>query len=227
LQIIFQLGKTISISVLLVFIVSVAASQPARFSFATDLGLQRSFKKTQRYTAIGHTVHGHLHFTAKQGAYASFVYFSAGRFRNQLVASAKSSTTIPQQVVYQNNAEMRFKQFSVGWKQYLKGGYNITQGWSIYGFAGFGLMLGRVTNTHSTVIDTSQYNLPVLSGKTNFKRLTLDLSLGWEAPIGADIFFYTEARAFVPTTDYPSNHLFVNENAPFAAAAVAGIRIIF
>jgi hypothetical protein len=221
------LTRSLSISAVLLIIAYTAASQPARFSFATDLGLQRSFKKDQRYTAIGHTVHGHLHFTPKQGAYASFVYFSAGRFQNNFIASAKSPATTPQQIPYQNKAEMRFKQFSLGWKQYIKGAYNITEGWSLYAVAGFGLMLGRVTNVHSTDIDTSQYTLPVLSGKANFKRLTLDLAAGWEMPIGADIFFYTEARAFVPTTDYPSNHLFVNENAPFAAAAVAGIRIIF
>ena len=134
---------------------------------------------------------------------------------------------MPQQLYYINKAEMRFKQFSVGWKQYIKGAYNLTEGWSIYGFAGFGLMLGRVTNVHSTTIDTSQYDVPVLSGEAHFKRLTLDLALGWEAPIGAEIFFYTEGRAFIPTTDYPSNHLFVNDNAPFAAALVAGIRIMF
>ena len=221
------MGKPIIISFLFILSASVAASQPIRFSFATDLGLQHSFKKTQQYTAIGHTVHGHFHFTPKQGVYVSFVYFSAGRFTNELVATAKSPLTLPQQIDYQNRAEMRFKQFSIGWKQYLKGGYNIEEGWSIYGVAGFGLMLGRVTNTHSVYIDTTQYNLPVESGKTNFKRLTLDLTAGWETPIGADIFFYTEARAFVPTTDYPSKHLFVNDNAPFAAAIVAGIRIIY
>ena len=219
--------KPLFISLVLLSSVFIAASQPVRFSFATDLGLQRSFKKTQRYTAIGHTVFSHLHFTAKQGVYGSFVYFSAGRFTNDLTATAKSSSTIPQQLAYQNKAEMRFKEISLGWKQYIKGRYDQTEGWSLYGTAGFGLMLGRITNTHSIAIDTSQYDLPVFSGKTNFKRLTLDLALGWEIPIGADIFFYTEARAFVPTTDYPSTHLFVNDNAPFAAAAVAGLRIIF
>ena len=209
------------------FLFFLTQAQPIRFSFGTDLGVQRSFKKDQRYNAIGHTVHGHFHFTQKQGMYVSFVYFSAGRFNNDFVAVAKFPAITPQQVNYQNKAEMRFKQFSLGWKQYLKGGYNITQGWSLYGFAGFGLMLGRVTNVHSVGIDTSQYDVPVRSGMAHFKRLTLDLALGWEVPIGADIFFYTEARAFVPTTDYPSKHLFVNDNAPFAAAAVAGIRIIY
>lgn len=88
-------------------------------------------------------------------------------------------------------------------------------------------MMGRIVNSHSVVIDSSVYIVPVLSGKANFKRLTLDLGLGLEFPVGGDIYLYFEGRALVPTTDYPSQYLFINKNAPFTAAANAGLRILF
>lgn len=202
-------------------------AQQARFSLATDLGLQRSFKKDQRYWAVGQTLHAHFNFTPKEGVYVFVAYYSPGKYTNRLTANAKSSSTTPQQVNYSNNALMRFKALSVGWKHYIKGSYNMSGTWGVYGYAGFGLMLGRIENSHSLAIDTSLYNVPVLNGKSNFKRLTLDLALGWEVPIGGDIFFYTEGRAWVPTTDYPSKFLFVNDNAPVVAALSFGIRILF
>ena len=143
------------------------------------------------------------------------------------MASAKLPATSPQQINYVNKAEMRFKQFSLGWKHYLKGAFNSEDKWNLYGYAGFGLMLGRVVNNHSLTIDTSLYNVPVRSGKANFKRLTVDLGLGWEVPLSSDIFFYNEARVWIPTTDYPSNYLLVNKNAPLVASLNFGIRILF
>jgi hypothetical protein len=88
-------------------------------------------------------------------------------------------------------------------------------------------MPGRVSNAHSVSIDTSLYNLPVREGRANFKRLTADLSLGWEEPIGADFFFYTEGRIWIPASDYPSKYIFVNENAPLVVMLNVGIRILF
>jgi len=204
----------------------VFAQRPA-FSIATDIGLQRSIKKEQQYWAVGHTVHLHFHITSKDGVYAWISYYSNGKFNNDLTATAKSPTTIPQQINYRNSAEMRFKQFSLGWKHYLKGSSDAEKGWSLYGYAGFGLLLGRVINTHSVSIDTADYFVPVRSGKANFKRLTLDLGLGWEVPLGGDVFFYTEGRVWVPTTDYPSKYIFINRNAPLVASLNFGIRIFF
>jgi len=202
-------------------------SQRPTFSIATDLGLQRSIKKEQQYWAVGQTVHAHFHFTPKEGAYVWISYYSNGKFNNDINATAKSPATNPQQVSYVNSAEMRFKHFSVGWKHYLKGSSDAKEGWNLYGYAGFGLMLGRVINTHSASIDTALYTVLVRSGKANFKRLTLDLGLGWEVPLGGDIFFYNEGRVWVPTTDYPSKYIFVNNNAPFVASLNFGIRILF
>ena len=205
----------------------VAFSQQPKLSISNDLGLQHSFKKEQRYWAGGHTIHLHLHFTPKEEAYSWISYYSVGKFSNDIMASAKLPATSPQQINYVNKAEMRFKQFSLGWKHYLKGAFNSEDKWNLYGYAGFGLMLGRVVNNHSLTIDTSLYNVPVRSGKANFKRLTVDLGLGWEVPLSSDIFFYNEARVWIPTTDYPSNYLLVNKNAPLVASLNFGIRILF
>jgi hypothetical protein len=191
------------------------------------VGIQRNFKKEQLYWAIGHNTMAIFHLTSKDGIYVGFAYYSSGKFKNNVTATAKSIITNPQQVTYINNAIMRVKQFSVGWRKYLRGTADAEKGWSLYCNAGFGLLLGLIENSHSVSIDSAVYNVPVLSGKANFKRLTLDLGAGWEIPIASDFFFYTEARVWVPTTAYPSKYIFVNTNAPFVGMLGAGLRIIF
>jgi hypothetical protein len=208
------------------FFMTVPAQQ-TRFSLATDVSLLRSFKKEQQFWAIGQTVHGHFHFTPKDGAYAWISYYSEGRVRNTVTATAKLPATTPQEIAYQNNGELRFKHISLGWKRYFAGTCNEEKLWNFYGYAGFGLMLGAVTNTHSVGIDTNTYDVPVLSGKANFKRLTFDLGTGIEKQLGGDVYLYIEARALVPASDYPSKYLFVNDNAPFTGSANLGIRILF
>lgn len=219
--------KQIPIFFFLSFFATVVFSQSTRFSIATDLGLQRCFKKEQQYWAGGHTIQAQFHFTPKDGAYAWISYYTNGKFSNNITATAKSAATFPQQINYVNKAVMRFKQISIGWRKYLKGTFNIEKGWNIYGYAGFGLLLGRIENTHSVPIDTTVYTVPVRVGKANFKRLTLDLGLGSEAPLGADIFIYAEGRAWIPTTDYPSKYIFVNDNAPLVGMFNVGIRVLF
>ncbi len=221
------LTKRIAIPLLLFCFPAVSFAQPIQFSVATDLGLQRSFKKEQQYWAIGHTIQLQFNFSPKDGVYAWASYHTNGKFSNNVTATAKSTATLPQQINYVNNAVMRFKHVSIGWKRYLKGKFNTELGWSIYSYAGFGILLGRVDNSHSVPIDTVVYNVPVRSGKANFKRLTLDLGLGWEVPLGADIFFYAEGRVWIPTTDYPSKYIFVNDNAPLVGMFNVGIRILF
>ena len=122
---------------------------------------------------------------------------------------------------------MDFKHVSLGWKHYFKGNSNAEKNWNLYGYAGFGLMLGRVVNAHSVNIDTVAYNVPVLAGKANFKRLTFDLGLGVEFPLGGDIFIYTEGRTFIPTSDYPSKYIFINNNAPLIVSLNLGFRVLF
>ena len=198
-----------------------------KFSLATDFSLQRSFKEQQKYWAVGQTVYGHFHLTKKDGIYASVAYFSNGRFRNQLTATAKDPGTLPQEQPYTNRSKMNFKQVSFGWRHYITGAYDLERSVSLYGITGLGLMLGRVENSHSVAIDTADYNVPVLSGKANFKRLTLDLGLGLEIPVGADIFFYTEAKTYIPVTYYPSTYIFASKYAPLTASIGLGFRILF
>ena len=202
-------------------------AQWPRFSLATDLTGQTSFTNNQRYWAVGHTTNLLFHLSKKNGIYVWFCYFSDGKFNNNLTATAKQAGTLPQQVNYVNSARLRYKEFSVGWRHYFKGAPDAEKKWNLYGFAGLGLMLGRVNNTHSIGIDTAQYSVPVLSGKANFKRLTADLGLGVEFPIGNDFFLYGEGKVFIPTTDYPSPYLFVNDRAPFTDLASVGLRILF
>jgi hypothetical protein len=204
-----------------------ALSQPKpEFSLATDVSLLRSFRPEQRYWAIGQTIIGHLHFSPADGAYAWFGYYSDGKFHNSLTADAKASATSPQQITFNNDAQLRFKHISLGWKHYFIGAFDANR-WNLYGSMGFGLMLGRVINTQSIIIDTAYYYTPLQNGKAHFRRLTFDLVLGNEFPIGSSIFFYCEGRVLVPTTDYPSPYLLTNEHAPFTATICAGLRILF
>ena len=148
-------------------------------------------------------------------------------FLTKISVQQKIAPTISQQINYTNSTKMRLKHFSVGYKKYLKGTSDADKSWNLYAYGGFGLLLGRVQNTHSVAIDTADYNVPVLSGQANFKRLTVDLGVGWEIPIGGDFFFYTEGRVWIPTTDYPSKFIFVNNNAPLVAMMNAGLRLLF
>ena len=209
------------------FSFATAFCQYPQISIATDLGLQRSFKKEQRYVAIGQTINALFHFTPKDGVYVWFAYYTNGKFKNKLTATAKSPFTLPPQINYINAAKMRIKHFSVGWRKYFVGSSDAEKNWNLYGYAGLGILMGRIENTHSTAIDTLTYNVPVRSGVGNFKRLTLDLGLGWELPLGGSFYLYAEGRTWIPTTGYPSKYIFVNDNAPVVGMVNVGIRILF
>jgi hypothetical protein len=219
--------KKIFLLLIVTLSIITAHAQWPRFSLATDVSAQRNFKKEQKFWAAGHTTIANFHISAKDGIYIWFGYYSDGKFTNKLTADAKLLSTTPQQIGYNNKARMRFKHFSVGWKHYLKGVPDAETKWNMYGFAGFGLMLGSVTNTHSLIIDTAAYNLPVVSGRGSFRRLTLDIGLGAEYPLGSDFYLYGEGKALIPTTDYPSKYIFVNSKAPFVAMLAVGLRLLF
>jgi hypothetical protein len=219
--------KKIPVFILSVFAFITAFSQRPQFSLGTDLSILRSFKKEQRFFSVGQTVYFHFHFTPTDGAYAWFTYYANGKFTNDVTAIAKSPVTAPQQINYLNHVQMRLKQISLGWRHYLKGTFDSETNWNLYGLAGFGIMMGSVTNNQSAVIDSNVYRIPVLGGQAQFKRLTFDLGLGVEFPVGGDLFLYFEGRALIPTTDYPSQYLFINKNAPFTATVNAGLRILF
>jgi hypothetical protein len=219
--------KKITLILLLAFSSTAGYCQYPQLSVATDLGLQKSFKKDQQYLAIGQTINALIHLTPKEGMYVWFAYYSNGKFKNDVTATAKSVLTTPQQINYINDVKMRIKHFSMGYRKYIVGSADAEVKWNLYGYAGLGILMGRAENIHSVFIDTAIYNVPVRSGKGNFKRLTLDLGIGWEIPLGGDFFFYAEGRTWIPTTGYPSKYLFVNNNAPVVGMVNAGLRILF
>ena len=200
----------------------------SQFSIASDLSVLRSFKKEQRFWSVGQSVQTHFHFSPHDEAYFMFTYYRIGKFSNRLTANAKSTGTNPQQFNFISNAQMRIRHFSVGWKRYLKGSYNSEGAWNLYGYAGFGIILGKIINTYDRSIDTSLYSTPSnpVMGSGLFKRLTLDLAGGWEILLGGDIYLYIEGRAWVPASDYPSEFLLVNDRAPLFATLHLGIRIL-
>lgn len=200
-----------------------------RVSMATGVSLQRSFKKGQRFWAFGQDAIIIWHFNPHNGAYSSVSYYSNGNFKNALSATAKSSSTLPQEIFFSNKAQLRLVQISLGWRYYLVGTNDAEANWSLYSITGFGLIFGKATNVYSTNIDTSLYVAPQqpINGVGHFKRLTLDVGLGWEIPLGGDLFFYTEGKMWVPTTSYPSKYLFENNNAPLTGMITAGLRILF
>lgn len=220
------LKKSILIVLLLFSGIRVNAQWP-RFSLATDLTLQGSFKKEQRFLAVGHSTTLNFHLSARNGIYVGFCYFSDGKFTNALTATAKQVSTVPQQIAYENRARLRFKEFSIGWKHYFIGAPVAENKLNFYGFAGLGIILGRVNNIHSVNIDTAIYNMPVLNGKANFKRLTADLGAGVELPLGSDFYIYSEGKVFIPTTDYPSPYIFINDRAPYTGMLSLGLRLLF
>ncbi len=187
----------------------------------------RSLKEGQRYWGIGQTVIGHFNFSPKDGAYAWICYYSEGDFTNYVTAYAKSPSTVPQSIPYDNIGHMGLKQISLGWKHYLVGNSEAEDGVNFYGQVGLGLMFGTATNDQSVVIDSSKYNMPVLPGTGKFKRLTYDLGLGVETPLSPDIFLYLEGRMLIPSTDYPSNYLVVYDDAPLVGVISLGLRLFF
>ncbi len=221
--------KTKLILSLIACALSLSAFSQIRISGSTNLIVLRSFKEDQRFWAIGQDIMVDWHFTNKGGAYASLSYSSKGNFTNQLSANAKAAATSPQQIYFTNKAELRLNQISLGFKHYFVGTTDAEINWNLYSISGFGLMFGEVTNRYSTSIDTSSYNAPEqpINGSGHFKRLTLDLGLAWEAALGTDIFLYVNGKVWIPTSDYPSKYLFVNDNAPLVGMLGLGIRMLF
>ena len=124
---------------------------------------------------------------------------------------------------------MRLRQFSIGVKKYFIGSYDKLENFSLYGTVGFGLIFGSASNNFSTPVDTSLYFIQnnVIPGTGDFKRLSLDLAAGVDFPVSYEMFFYTEIRLHIPTTNYPNSYLLKNSNAPFLGGINLGLRVLF
>ncbi len=197
-------------------------------SVTTDLSLLRSLSEGQKFTAIGQTVQFQYHFTLKETGYAWISFYSPGKYRNLLTATAKDPLTTPATINYTSRSELRFRQISLGWKHYFKGAYDGEDPFNIYGTAGFGLLLSKIENTYDQAIDTAFYVLPekAIAGSGDFRRLTFDLALGTELKLGSGIYFYTELRSWLPASSNPSPYLF-DKYTPQVAILNGGIRILF
>ncbi len=164
----------------------------------------------------------------KESVYTWISYYTNGKFKNNFLANAKDAATTPQQQYYTSYTNLRYRHLSIGWKHYFVGSFNSENIWNVYGYAGFGLLLGKAFNSYSQRIDTSLYAISSpLEGNKAFKRLTLDAGIGAEMPLGTDVFIYTELRSWTPTSHYPSPYLYKNNyHLPAAAAVNLGLRIV-
>lgn len=196
---------------------------------ATDLSVLHNFDGKQPFTVAGQSIHTQWHINEKNTFYAWFTYHANGKYNSTLSATATSILTQPQTISFTNSAEMKLRQLSLGIKRYLLGSYKETEKFNLYGAAGFGLIMGKASNNFSIPVDTSKYAVQnnVSSGSGDFKRLSFDLTAGWELPVAYEIFVFSEARIHIPTTDYPNNYLLKNKNAPFTGSINFGIRILF
>ena len=222
--------KTKSKSLLFLSLVLCSAvNAQVKFSIATDLSVLHNFGRQQPFTVAGQTIHTEWHAEEKNTFYAWFTYHRNGSYSKSLTATAKVITTQPQTISFSNNAEMRLRQLSLGIKKYLVGSYKKTERFNLYGAAGFGLIMGKASNNFSVPVDTLRYTVQnnVISGSGNFKRLSFDLTAGWEMPVAYEIFVFSEMRIHIPTTDYPNNYLLKNTGAPFLGSINFGMRILF
>lgn len=216
-------------SFLLLLFVLITGTTNAQWisSIATDFTVQRNFAPQQRYWSIGQTIRGEWHMDALNTGYAWFCYYNRGKFTNNLTATAKDPATIPAGIDYHNRGGIRFSQLSFGWKRYITGNAFTEQGVNVYGLAGFGLLFGKVLNIHDTRIDTTLYNVPVLAGRGKYNRLTLDLGLGMEVPVGGDFFVYGECKSYIPVSSFPNRYLLNDKYTPLPGLLTIGIRVLF
>lgn len=178
---------------------------------------------------IGQTVNANFHLTPVNTVIVFVSFYTPGKFKNNLVATAKSPTTLPAQINFVNQSQINFKTISLGYKRFIKGSAIAETSWNLYGYAGFGLLLAKAQNTFSIVPDSSKYNVPEhpVNGGGRFQRLTIDVAIGGEYPMGGDLYLYVEGRTWILTSDYPTKYLLENQNTPIVAMANVGLRILF
>jgi hypothetical protein len=201
-----------------------------QFSVATDGSLLRNLSSQQKFWAFGQTVQLNFYPSAdgKNAIYTWVSYYTTGKFKNNFTASAKDAVTNPQLIQYTAHTDLRYRHLSVGWKHYLIGAYNSENIWNVYGYAGFGLLLGKASNSFNKPVDSAVYIIQQpLEGSSAFKRLTFDAGLGTEFPLGTAVFVYTEARTWIPTSHYPSRYLYNdNYHIPAILAINVGLRVL-
>ena len=202
-------------------------SNAQQWSLTSDASIMRNLSPHQKFWAFGQTIQGQFHVTPKESVYIWMSYYSPGKFSNHFIAVAKGTG---QQQDFIVHGTWRPRQVSAGWKHYLKGAFNQESGWSLYGTAGFGLMVSKLENQFNIPVDTANYIYPTfpVSGNNSFRRLTFDLGLGVEYPIGSDIYLYTDVRTWISASDAPPSIYFHDtRNVPMPVIVSIGIRLLF
>lgn len=187
----------------------------------------RGLNKEQKFWAAGQTLTANFHLSPKNGIYVFFNYHINGKFQNDVTATAKSPVTTPQFIPYKNKAKLILTHLSTGWKRYIFGYFDRETKGNLYGYGGLGLMMGKVENTSTIQPDTANYTYPIETGRGRFKRLTMDVGLGYELPIGGDYYVFVDCRSHIPITDYPTPYLLVNGYSPVNISAFFGLRMLF
>lgn len=213
---------------ILLAMASFAHAQYSGFSISTDLSLLQNFQKNQRFYVLGDCIRFTGNVTPRDGVYAWLSFYGFKDVYVNTQAVAKDPATQPAELPFKLRSSIRLRNISLGWNHYfIKTIRDEDPDFGLYGLAGFGLTLGKVRNHFSENIDTAAYQVPVKSGSSGFKRLTVDLGLGAEKNIGSEIFVFMEARCYIPASSYENPYLFVNKNAPLTGSAHIGLRVLF
>lgn len=204
-------------------------AQQLRFSVASDISVLRNFSPSQRFWALGQTVQTQLHVDKHETLFGNIRYYSPGNFKNTFTATAASPLTVPATKNYRVSGSWNLKEIVLGWKHYFKGSFDAETSWNLYGFGGFGLIFTSVENGLATSIDTTVYKLQAAPeiGSGHWKRLSIDLGMGGEYPMGGNFFLYSEVQTWIHTSAYPSPFLHRNERVPFPVTLDIGLRILF
>jgi len=224
----FDLMKKVLLALSLNLILNLTLSAQPEFSIGTGVAGLRNFSPKQKFWAFGHTVQANVHFSPKETVYAWLDYYTEGKYKNNFTATTKPPFSQPFQIPFTATGRLTYRHISLGWKHYFRGSYSEERNFSVYGKAGFGFLFAKVRNQIAPAIDTSRYFVPVQpTASSKFRRLTFDLAIGAEQPLGGSFFVFVDARTWLPASSTPSPYLHEQKNVPLPVMASAGLRILF
>jgi hypothetical protein len=202
-------------------------SAKAQFSIGSDLSIVRQIGESKSFWGLAQSVQPSYGLTKKFLFYATLGYTSADKTTNRFTTNALADTITPKKINYSANTEWRTRQFATGIKYYFKGSYDNEEGLNVYGMAGIGVMSIKLTTDYTAGIDTSNYqSFPPYPGEGTVNKLSFDSGLGIEGPLGGNFFWYTEAKAWIPTDKVTSPYL-LGSNKVMPIMVGAGLRVLF
>jgi hypothetical protein len=220
--------KKVLLFFILNFLLTLSLSAQVEFSLGTGFSGLRNFSPDQKFWAFGQTVRTNFHFSPTQSAYAWLDYYSEGTYRNNFTAITKPPFFTPLQIPFTATGRLTYRHFSLGWKHYFRGSYEAERGVNLYGMAGFGFLFARIRNQFSQDIDLSRYFVPTQpTAGVNFRKLTFDLGIGGELPLGGGFYAVADARTWLPASSKTSPYLHSQRNVPLPVIASIGLRVLF